>query len=345
MVISGKIDSGEYSKISDLRQQGIPVYVIPEMQRVSSPLDDIKAIYHCYKLIKTIKPDIVHTHTAKAGTVGRIAAKLANVPFIYHTFHGHTFHSYFPKWMTAVFLLIERILARFSTAVIAISPSQFDELVHRFHVASANKFRMIRLGLELDRFFNLKRKTDLRNRLNLSPDICLLGIIGRLVPIKNIEMALKVMRQLDSHYHLCIIGNGPQRRELECLVDELRLKERVHFLGWIEDITGIYAGIDALLLTSNNEGTPVAIIEAMAASVPVIATRVGGVVDLVKHEVNGYLCATNDIVSMAEFIRNVCQNRSHTRYICENAQTFINQYYRADRLINDIDKLYQTANG
>ncbi|MDZ7724831.1 MAG: glycosyltransferase [candidate division KSB1 bacterium] len=332
LLISGAIDSNESSKIKDFKQKGIPVCVIPEMKRVSNPIDDIMAIYKCFKIIRKKKPNIVHTHTAKAGTVGRLAAWLAGVPLIYHTFHGHTFHSYFSKPVTAVFLLIERVLARLSTAVIAISPSQLDELVNRYHIAPKQHFRMIRLGLELEPFKNLKRRNSLKKRLGLDPDSCLLGIVGRLVPIKNIEMALKVTSQLESRYHLCVIGDGPERNTLEIRSKELGLENRVHFMGWIEDITGIYAEIDALLLTSNNEGTPVAVIEAMAASIPVIATEVGGVPDLVKHEFNGYLCASQDVVSMSGFVRDVCQDRSHTLQICENARRFVSQYYAAHRL-------------
>lgn len=341
VVISGKVDSSEFSRISDLRAQGIPVHVIPEMKRISSPVDDIKAIVRCYKIIKQEKPDIVHTHTAKAGTVGRIAAWLAGVPKIYHTFHGHTFHSYFSKPVTAVFILIERLLARLSTAVIAISPSQQDELVNRYHIAPAQRFRMIRLGLELEPFSRLNRSTQLKTDLSLSPDTCLLAVIGRLVPIKNIEMALRVLSRLDSHYHLCVVGDGPEHENLESLASTLDIQDRVHFLGWIENITGIYAEIDALLLTSNNEGTPVAVIEAMAASVPVVATCVGGVPDLVKHKMNGYLCDPHDTVSMGKLIIELCQNRSKTKKVCTNAMRFVNQFYSADRLLNDINHLYQ----
>ena len=191
--------------------------------------------YQLYKIIRLEKPDIVHTHTAKAGALGRTAAILAGVPLIFHTFHGHTFEGYFPFFVTEFFKFIERVLARFSTAIIAISPRQKHDLSNRHHITSAEHIHVIRLGFELEPFFAVRKNGLLRKKLGLDAKQALIGFIGRLVPIKNIPGALMILKSLHEGgalYHLCIVGDGPERALAEGLTEKLGLRGYVHF-SWL----------------------------------------------------------------------------------------------------------------
>lgn len=345
ILVGGALEEGEKSRIPLLRKQGINVTTIPQMGRELSPVRDLSAIVKLYRLIREIKPDIVHTHTAKAGAIGRIAARLAGVPIIIHTFHGHVFRHYFGKLKTRFFQILERVLALISTRIVVISPAQFHDIVDVFKIAPAKKTQVIRLGFELERFLFLEKNDLLKESLNLSEDTFLLGIIGRLVPIKNHEMALRVLALLHKKRvpaHLCIVGDGELRELLEQHVKEMELVPFVHFLGWRLDVENIYAGIDTLILTSLNEGTPVAIVEAMASQVPVVATNVGGVRDLIVDQETGMLCPPNDSPVMVSKIQQIYESKSLRERLVKNAREFAIKTYSYKRLVSEIEALYVT---
>jgi len=343
ILVGGALEAGEKSRIPLLREQGISVTTIPEMGRELSFWRDLRAIIKLYRLIKQEKPDIVHTHTAKAGAVGRLAAWLARVPVIVHTFHGHVFRGYFGFLKTKFFILMERLLAKISSQIVVISPAQFKDMVEIFKIAPGNKTRIIPLGFELERFLSLRKNNSLREWLNLPEKSFLLGIIGRLVPIKNHEMALQAvnrLRQTGVPAHLCVVGDGELRAKLERHVHQNGLGAFVHFLGWRLDIENIYAGIDALLLTSQNEGTPVAIIEAMASGVPVVATNGGGVGDLIQDQITGMLSPPNDYDSLVTKIRQIFESNPLRERLTVNAKSFVSGIYAYKRLVTDIETLY-----
>ncbi|MDZ7315971.1 MAG: glycosyltransferase [candidate division KSB1 bacterium] len=344
ILIGGALDPGEFCRMDELRAAGYDVRCVSSMQRSTSIIADLAAVYHIYRLLRKEKPLIVCTHTAKAGAAGRIAALLAGVPLIFHTFHGHVFHGYFPKIVTKVFLLIERLLARFTTCLVAISPSQLHELSSVYHVAPASRFRVIRLGFELEPYLQLKPTEVLKKKLGLKPDAVLIGIIGRLVPIKNHLSALRILQillQKDHRYHLLIVGDGPERANLEAYVQKDGLEKHVHFTGWRTDMLFIYEGIDLLLLTSLNEGTPVTIIEAMAAGVPVVASRVGGVPDLIKHGVTGLSFAVDDEKAAADCVEKAINDRTLRMRLVEGARRFVAGTYHYRRMIHEMDVLYR----
>ena len=341
VLIGGASESDEFSKYKELKNRGIKIQLVGAMQRKTDAIKDFIALYKMYKIIQQEKPIIIHTHTAKAGTIGRIAALLAGVPLIFHTFHGHTFHSYFPWYLTAFFLFIERLLARFTTKIIAISPSQKHELVDVYRVAPANKVTVVRLGFELEPFATISHNGFLKEKLGIPADAYLLGIIGRLAPIKNMDMALRVLALLQhKNIHLIVVGDGTERAILEQRANQLGIAEKTHFWGWETDVAKIYSGIDMLLLTSKNEGTPVTIIEAMASRVPVVATRVGGVPDVIQHGESGFLCKLDDDKKMAEQITFLLESPSTLQQICNQARRSVLEIYTVQRLVRDIDRLY-----
>jgi len=345
ILLGGALEPNESSKFLQIKNNGVDIRIVRSMRREPNIWRDLYAIFDIYKIIKTERPDIVHTHTAKAGTVGRIAAWLAGVPVIIHTFHGHTFENYFGQIKSKLFIFIERLLATLTDQIIAISPSQKADLAEKFKIAPGGKITIIRLGFELDRFLSINKNGGLKRKLSIPDDRFVLGIIGRMVPIKNHLMALKVLRNLldqNVKAHLCIVGGGTETARIKGWVRDMALDSNVSFLGWIEEIEQIYAGIDALLLTSLNEGTPVALIEAMASSVPVIATKVGGVVDVLTHGETGLLCKTNDSNQMADYVKKLIIEKSFANALSINAKKAVIGNYSYSRLIGEMDNLYQT---
>lgn len=343
LLLGGALDPDERCKFDEFRAKGLRIEIVDEMRRELNPWQDLKAILHVARIIKREKPDIVCTHTAKAGTIGRMAGLLCRVPVIVHTFHGHVFEQYFGALKTAFFLRIERFLARVTDQIIAISPSQRLDLVEKYRIAAPDKVTMIRLGFELNRFFRLEKSTRLKHSLGIPEDHVLIAIIGRIVPIKNLPMMLRVMQRVAQKrpdIHLCVVGGGEEQKQLEILTKELQIDTRVHFVGWIEEIEHIYQGIDLLALTSLNEGTPVTLIEAMASRIPVIATQVGGVNDLLCDGENGVLCPSNDAGTMADRLLAMLEDSEGSRRRVANAFELVKNHYHYSRLVNEIDALY-----
>lgn len=340
------------------------IFVLPTLHRDIDLITDFKTIISLYRLMRKIRPHIVDSHTAKAGFATRIAASLLrlfsrNGPLTVHTFHGNVFKGYFKPSKTLAYIWIERALATITDTVIAISPAQKEELVHTYKIASDEKVKIVPLGLELDRFLtcgNLKGK--FRRRFSMDKDCFLVGIVGRLVPIKNHMMFLKaakafVVRHPETSIGFAVIGDGELRDELKSLTRKMGLREKVTFCGWIKDIQAVYADLDALVLTSINEGTPVSIIEAMASRVPIISTCVGGVRDLIgspKGPIEsggfavcsrGILCKSGDFLGLAralEYLLNEDEEEKEKRLVA--AMEFVRQRYSKARLLSDMESLY-----
>lgn len=338
---------------------------IPELQRELRGVLDFRALIKMFHLLIREKPDIVHTHTAKAGTVGRLAVFLYNASFFkhvktVHTFHGHVFHDYFSPLKSNLFLVIEKILAKRTDAIIAISKTQRNELSETFRIAPARKITHVNLGFDLSPFLSCEEKRgDLRQRIGVDEKTLLIAVIGRLVPIKNHRMFLDAAKLLSDRHpekilKFLIIGDGELRDSLEAYVDRQGLKEHVCFCGWIKEIHAAFADLDVLALTSLNEGTPVSIIEAMASSVPVIATDAGGVRDLLgppqedAHPEDGFtlcergvLCHVNDPEGLAKGIAYLAENRgTGNQARIRRARAFVQEQYSSSRLIHDIETLY-----
>jgi glycosyltransferase involved in cell wall biosynthesis len=344
LLLGGAIDEGEFSKLEELLAKGFRVACITQMRRDINLINDTLALIALYRIIRRERPQIVCTHTAKAGAVGRTAAFLAGVPLIFHTFHGHAFKGYFSRPKTFIFLMIERILARFTDRIVAICPTQLQELTEKYHVAPANRFQVVRLGFELEPFFRLRRDAELKHRLGLAEKDILIGVVGRLVPIKNLTAALNIIKELaakDDRFHLCIIGDGPERSTLEALGQALNIERHVHFTGWMRNMMEVYAGIDLLLLTSLNEGTPVTIIEAMAVGIPVISSRVGGVPDLITEGVSGLMFDLNEETAAVEKIRQLVEQKELQNTMTHNAREFVREQYCYPRMIREMDALYK----
>jgi len=301
-------------------------------------------LWRLYRLFKHEKPDIVHTHTAKAGTVGRIAASLAGVPIVVHTFHGHVLHGYFGPIKNTLFRNIEKFLARRTTAVIAVSETCRRDLIE-YGIVQPDRIRTIPLGLELGSFAQSDpdSRKQLREEWGVPGDAFLVGMIARMVPIKRHEdlfHAIPIVLESYPDTYFVIAGDGELRTKLEKLAQELKITHRCIFAGFRHDRERVYQAIDLTVLTSVNEGLPVAVIESLSAGKPVVATRVGGVPELVEEDRNGYLAEAGKPQSIADGLIKAAADPGKTRIMGRSAQQTTLQKYAIQRLITDIENLY-----
>lgn len=301
-LITGLVGQREGDLTRVARDRGIQPVVVPELGRAIRPTQDLIALAKLVRLFRRLRPDIVHTHTAKGGALGRVAACLTGVPAKVHTFHGHVLEGYFSAFASQVFLRIERGLARLTDRLIVLSPRLRQDILG-MGIGQPEQVEVVPLGLELERFLRPSRqKAGLRSSLALPTGVPLLGIVGRLVPIKDHPTLFQALALLDAGPqapHLAVVGDGKRREELQDLARRLGLAFRIHFLGWREDLEAVLPELDVVICSSRNEGTPVVLIEAMAAGVPVVSTDVGGVGDLIQHGETGWLVPAGDAAALA----------------------------------------------
>jgi glycosyltransferase involved in cell wall biosynthesis len=306
---------------------------------------DMVVLGQLVRLLRRERPHIVHTHTAKAGALGRLAAFLTGVPIIIHTFHGHVLRGYFSEAKTRAFIAIERLLARVTTRLIAVSPAVRSDLLE-MKIGRPDRFDVIRLGFDLDPFTQAEQfRGQLRAEIGIGPAVPLVGIVGRLVPIKGHDLFLTAAARIaaDTPAHFVIVGDGELRAALEAMVAARGLGGRVHFLGWRADLARIYADLDVVALTSLNEGSPVALIEAMAAARPVVSTNVGGVRDVVADGVAGLLTPSGDAAAFAGALRAVLADEPRRVAMGQAGRASVSPAYTVRRLLSDIDRLYTGA--
>jgi glycosyltransferase involved in cell wall biosynthesis len=363
VLLTGTVPDGEEDMNYFAAQHGVAPKYIPEMSRELSPKDVI-SLWKVFRELLREKPDIIHTHTAKAGTIGRVAGffyrwlTFRKVKII-HTYHGHIFHSYYGNLKTKFFLLIEKSLARLVTdKIIVITNQQFEEIHHEFKVGKENQFKVITLGIDLSPFQNWREKRNiLREELKIADDEVLVGLVGRLTEIKNISFFLQVTKLYQETKNpdspklkFVIIGDGNLRKSLEDEAESLGIKDFVTFLGNRNDADVFYAGLDIVALTSLNEGTPLSLIEGMANSRAVISTAVGGVIDLLgeaKKEESGYtVCERGIRVLLTEqsgFLDGLvylAQDEKLRREFGKSGEEFIYAKYSKETLVNNIKNLY-----
>ena len=367
-LVGGSKDDSEDSSEFIVRNLGIEPVIVPEMKRSINLKNDFTAYKKIYQIIKEFKPDIVHTHASKAGTLGRIAAIRLNVPVIVHTFHGHVFHSYFGSAKTLLYKTIERYLSRKSTKIIAISELQKKELSEIHKICPPDKIDVIPLGFDLDRFReNTETKRIwFRKKFGLTQDTIAIGIIGRIVPIKNHSFFLSAIKNLKENttkkFIAFIVGDGEDRIKLQNEAEAIGLSysfedcsnrfdlslepEPKHnndvniiFTSWIREVDIVYAGLDIVALTSYNEGTPVSLIEAQASSKPVISTNVGGIENVVEHGVSGLLTGVS-VSLFSKKLLSLVDNEEQRITFGRNGVKSVFDKYNYNRLVKEISAMY-----
>lgn len=361
ILVTGTVGPAEGDMLYFARQHGVTPVIIPELGREISWRNDLAALWKLYRLLAREQPDVVHTHTAKAGTLGRVAAVLAGVPVLLHTFHGHIFHGYFSKLKTTLFILIERLLGLVTTRIVAISETQRSDLVWRYRIASAERCCVIPLGLDLTPFL-AEDRFPVERKPSIGGTALTIGFVGRLVPVKNPTMALNVVAQLIQKPHfqevkLVIAGDGELRAGLQEDVRRSGLEAQVLFAGWKEEPAAVYSSVDLIILTSVNEGTPVVLIEAMAAGLPFVATRVGGVVDLVigieqiirdktgqplfSLFANGVLVQPENVEGFVAAVAFLLGDSSRMRQMGWQGRNFVKDRFSKERLVGETEALYR----
>jgi len=350
VLVKGVEGAAEGDMMALAEAKGVRPLLFPELGREIALKDDLRCLARLIALLWRERPDIVHTHTAKAGAVGRAAALLYNALArvtgrrrlkVFHTFHGHVFHGYFSEKKTRLFLAIERFLGRRSTAVVTLSEGLKQELLG-YGVAPESRFRVVPLGLELERFVKASPGA-LRAELGLGAEVPLVGWVGRLVTIKAVDqllLAARVVHQRCPEARVIIVGDGELRGRLEAQTASLGLTGVVRFLGFRFDLERIYPDLDVVTLTSINEGTPVSLIEAMAAGRPVVATRVGGVPDLVADGESGLLVPPGDPSAFAEAVLKLLASPGQRRRLGEHGRALVYPALDFSRLVADLKELY-----
>jgi glycosyltransferase involved in cell wall biosynthesis len=347
-LVAGTLARGEESMAHVAEGLDVPVVTLPELSREIAPLHDARATLQLRRLIRELKPHILHTHTAKAGAIGRVAAMLAGSarpPIVVHTFHGHVLKGYFGPVRSTFFRLLERRLARASTALVAVSPEVRDDLV-ALGVAPRERFTVIRLGIELEQRVRGSEdgRTEARRLMGIPPERFVVGWIGRMTGVKRLDDVLLGFKRLCEHdvdACLCLVGDGPDREQVERQAHRLGIMRRSLFLGYQEDVAGYYAAFDAFVLPSGNEGTPVTTIEALAGGRPVVATRVGGVPDVVRDGRDGFLVDPGSVDDLADRLARLARDPDLRRRMGESGRERVLERYSVRRLLDDVDIFYR----
>jgi glycosyltransferase involved in cell wall biosynthesis len=350
-LVAGELARGEASMAFVAEQRGVRVVHIPQLHREITALGDAIAVARLVRLIRRERPHVIHTHTAKAGAVGRMAALLAGGsprPIVVHTFHGHVLRGYFGPARTTAFRLLERWLARVSDALVAVSPQVRDDLV-ALGVAPPEKFAVLRLGIELEERVAAARNGDLRaearTMLGLPDDRFVVGWIGRMTAVKRTDdvlLALRAVRERGVDAVLCMVGDGPGRDDVERQAHELGIARHCLYLGDPEAVAPWLAAMDAFVLPSSNEGTPVSAIEALAAGRPVVATRVGGVPDVVREGETGFLVDPGDVGALGDRLAELARDPKLRERMGRAGQQGTPSRYAVARLVDDVDRLYRS---
>ncbi len=341
-LVYGKLSQGE-DRYPQLPQADRCVY-FETLGRHINIKNDLVSFFGLVRLMMFEKPQIVHTHMAKAGALGRLAAYLCRVPVIIHTYHGHVFDGYFPKWKTKLFVLIERLLTHFSTCVITMGEEIAKELIEVYHIGSKTKVRVMYPGLELKEYLNCQNhQGTFKRKLGFTHEEILVAMIGRLIPIKNPEMFVRVASKVVQKYPLAkfiIIGGGEKEQGIANLIKEMRLEQVVFLLGWRHDLPVIYSDVDIVVLCSRDEGVPNVLIEALASAKPVVATRVGSVAEIVQQGKSGWLVGKENEDQMTEAILSLCQNPQMRQEFGQYGREYVKNHFSKEDLIRRMEELY-----
>lgn len=347
LLVGGLPEADEKDSLHIPEAYGIQPVLIPEMQRIPNFFSDRKAYRKLKQLIREYQPDIVHTHAAKAGALGRKAAKACGVPVIVHTYHGHVFHSYFGRLKTSLYKFIERRLAKNSTGIVAISPSQKEELSTVHRICPAGKIEVIHLGFDLEPFHSNREEKRIRTReqFQLDPEDIAVAIVGRLAPIKNHELfldAIELLAQKGIFARYYIVGDGAEKEPIEKRIQELQSNYPVsiEMTSWITDIAAFNVGMDILCLTSNNEGTPVSLIEAQACNIPVISTDVGGVRDIVSDGETGFIVPPQNPQLFAEKLEILISSKEIREKMSQNGWNHVREKFHYTTLVRNMEAYY-----
>ncbi len=342
-LVVGRESPREGNMLALAAEKNVTCEAMAGLGREISPIQDLRALAGLFRLMRAWRPEIVHTHTAKAGLLGRLAARAAGVPTVVHTYHGHVLRGYFSPAATHVFRWLETRLARATDALVAVSESVKQDLVS-LGIAPAGKIRVVPLGLDLAHLAARLPRGVLRAEAGIPEGAPLVGMVGRLVPIKDVPTfleAARIVRAKRDDARFALVGDGEERPALESLCRERGLDGSVTFFGWRRDLAAVYGDLDVVVNASRNEGTPVALIEALAAARPVVATRVGGTPDLLGGGERGRLVPPGEPEALAEAVLETLDQSEAARRRALAGREHVLARHSSDRLVRDVDALYR----
>ena len=349
MLVGGLPEEGESDSLFILKKYGVTPVLIDELVREPNLKSDRAAYKKLKEIIREFSPDIVHTHASKAGALGRKAASACKVPVIVHTFHGHVFHSYFGNLKTTLFKIIERNLAKKSTGIVAISDIQKKELTEVHKICPVDKVKVVQLGFDLLPFHEkrISERGSVREKYGLKDDDIAIGIVGRIAAIKDhpffLDVIEKVLNKTTKSIKVFIVGDGPDRNVIEDRVNEINRKFKgvIEMTSWIKDIGTFNAGMDIICLTSKNEGTPVSLIEAQAANIPVVTTDVGGVRDIIDVDKTGYVVPKGNLNLYTEKLLELCEDEKRREKMSQNGWNYVHEKFHYTTLVKNMDRYYR----
>ena len=334
-------------QLATAEKQGIKVVDLPSLVRRISPLNDIRSFVSIFRILRKSKPDIVHTHTSKAGLIGRLSAWMARFPIITHTPHGHVFYGHFGRSLSKIFLQMEKLLGRITHHQIALTPEECNDYLS-LRVSQTGNTSVIHSGVDVHRFIEgAKQRTGTRKKLGIPPDSLVIGYVGWLIPIKGVTYLVSAMAKVAEGYPrslLVLVGKGDDKGEKEMKlkeqVERAGLEDKVRFLGWRPDVDEIMGCFDVFVLPSLNEGMGRVLVEAMAAGLPIVASRVGGIPDLVKDGKNGLLVSPADATALAKAISALLEDKEKRKRMGEAGKKMCRPY-SAEAMVQQIDDLYR----
>jgi len=342
-LISGKEDDPTQDRSAQMRELGLEHIPIPKLSRNINLVRDWKSFLKIRRILKNRNFSIVHTHTSKAGFLGRIAARAAGTPLIIHTPHGHVLFGYFGRIKTLVFKILEKWVGRFTDCIIALTEREKEDYVFA-KMANKDKITVIHSGIELEKYNKLssEEKQSLKKQFNIPEEALIVGTAGRLVPVKGPEILMraaeKVLKKYPDVYFL-FAGDGDQRKSLGILANELGIKKNIVFLGWRDDLVEILSLYDIFVLPSLNEGMGRVLVEAMALGKPIVASNICGIPDLIQHRKNGFLVPPKSPEELAQHIQILLEeNNLRTHMGLEGKQLAPN--FSATKMVEEIDHLY-----
>lgn len=354
-LVGGLSDESEENSYFMLNNLGIRPEIIPDMRRSLNPISDIQSYRQLKNIIRDFNPQIVHTHASKAGALGRLAAHHLGVPVVIHTYHGHVFDAYFKGFESAFYKKLERMLAGYSDQIIALSQSQRDDLVDKYKICNADKVTILPIGLDLDRFReNMEvKRLEFRLKYQLDEDEIAVGIVGRIVPIKNHQFFIQAIEQAqkltDKRIRAFIVGDGDMRSSLQKDIVNAGLsyvnggvfkKAMFTFTSWQKDVDKVMAGMDIIAMTSLNEGTPVSLIEAQAADKPIVSTNVGGIENIVIPNKTALLSESGNLDAFVANLLTLINDQSLRHNMADGGWDFVKSRFHYSRMIEDTKELY-----
>jgi len=330
-------------QLNEAKKKGVTILSLDPMVRKIDPISDFKTLLTLLRLFKKEKPDIVHTHTSKAGILGRLAAWITRVPIIIHTPHGHVFWGHFRKIFSAIFFIIEKIMEPMTDRFIALTKGEKKDYL-KLALTRKEKIKTIHSGVDVGRFMDIRINVlDKKSMFGIPPDAIVVGTVGWLLPIKGPMVLLKAMEGVWKHYpdiKLVYVGKGELEEGLKDKAAEMNVTDKVHFLGWREDIPELMQIMDIFVLPSLNEGMGRVLIEAMASSKPVIGSDVGGVPDLVVPGVNGLLVPPGNAQELSGAILKLIKDKALRKQMGQQGKRRVAQF-DISNMIDKIDRLYE----